>query len=119
MQFSTETMRPADRFEAYRSLYAGGTDAIRLGAQFSARLEARPLGEMVAFERWLDHVGHERTMRRIRQDGFEHFVMQLNLSGRLVAHAGDVPFATLLGRRGGSAIAGGAFNGALLAEAGR
>ncbi|ORE90454.1 helix-turn-helix domain-containing protein [Aurantimonas sp. 22II-16-19i] len=89
VQFSTETMRPADRFEAYRSLYAGGTDAIRLGSQFSARLEARPLGEIVAFERWLDHVGHDRTMRRIRQDGFEHFVMQLNLSGRLVAHTGD------------------------------
>jgi len=34
----------------------------------------------------------------------------------LVAHAGEVPFATLLGRRGGSAIAGGALNGALFAE---
>ena len=28
----------------------------------------------------------------------------------LIAHAGDVPYATVLGRRGGSAMASGALN---------
>lgn len=36
----------------------------------------------------------------------------------LVAHAGDVPFVTVLGRRGGSAMAGGALNGALMGGGG-
>ena len=89
VRFSSAELSPEDQFEAYRNLYAGGTDAIRIGPQFSARLEARPLGEIIVFERWLNHVAHDRTMGRVRQDGFEHFVIQANLSGVLVAHTPD------------------------------
>lgn len=42
------------------------------------------------------------------------FVGAAESKDALVHHAGDVPFVTVLGRRGGSAMAGGALNGALL-----
>lgn len=42
------------------------------------------------------------------------FVGAAESKDALVEHAGDVPFVTVLGRRGGSAMAGGALNGALL-----
>jgi AraC-like DNA-binding protein len=89
LRFSSDTFALKDRFEAYRDLYAGGTEVTRLGADFAAQFEARPLGELVIFERWLNDVAHERSAQRIRQDGFEHFVMQLNLSGVLVVETAD------------------------------
>jgi precorrin-8X/cobalt-precorrin-8 methylmutase len=46
------------------------------------------------------------------------FVGAAESKDALVAHAGDVPFVTVLGRRGGSAMAGGALNGALLGGGG-
>jgi len=46
------------------------------------------------------------------------FVGAAESKDALAAHAGDVPFVTVLGRRGGSAMAGGALNGALLGGGG-
>jgi AraC-like DNA-binding protein len=89
VRFSTEDFYAQDRAEAYRSLYAGGTDVTCLGSGFAARLEARPLGEVVVFERWLSEVAHDRTVQRIRQDGLEHFVMQTPLSGTLRTRTAD------------------------------
>jgi len=84
MRFSTAAFAPEDGFEAYRTLYAGGSDVSRLGSGFGAQLEVRPLGDVVIFQRWLNDVAHERAAHRIRQDGFEHFVLQMPIAGCLV-----------------------------------
>jgi len=89
MRFSTAAFAPGDGFDAYRTLYAGGSDVSRLGSGFGAQLEVRPLGDVVIFQRWLNDVAHERSSQRIRQDGFEHFVLQIPLAGSLVTQTPD------------------------------
>lgn len=89
--FSTDDLPEAERFETYRRLYAGGTDATQTGPGFHAHVRAISLGRIVAFERRLNAVAHERTAERVRQSGFEHFTVQLNVSGRFLAHAGAGP----------------------------
>ncbi|MEX6506637.1 hypothetical protein [Jiella sp. M17.18] len=81
--FDTAVLDPSDRFEAYRFLYAGGSDACAIGLHFSAAVSARPLDGMVLFERRLAQVSHERTPARVRGDDFEHVVLQLVLSGEM------------------------------------
>ncbi|MBC7282293.1 helix-turn-helix domain-containing protein [Hoeflea sp.] len=89
MRFSTAAFAPEDGFDAYRTLYAGGSDVSRLGSGFGAQLEVRPLGDVVIFQRWLNDVAHERSSQRIRQDDFEHFVVQMPLTGSLVTQTPD------------------------------
>ncbi|WAP71021.1 helix-turn-helix domain-containing protein [Jiella pelagia] len=89
--FDAQEMAGADRFEAYRGLYASGSDVSLAGADFRARVEVQKLGRLVMFERHLNDVTHERTPRRVRADGFEHFTLQLNLSGRLLADLPEGP----------------------------
>lgn len=89
--FDSEAFHEEDRFDAYRQLYAGGSDVEVTGPGFRARVEAQRLGRLLLFERRLNGVSHERTPRRVRGDGFEHFTLQLNLSGRLLA---EVPEGT-------------------------
>ena len=83
--FDAQKVTGTDRFEAYRGLYASGSDVSLAGTDFQARVEVQKLGRLVMFERHLNDVAHERTARRVRTDGFEHFTLQLNLSGRLLA----------------------------------
>lgn len=87
--FSTDDIPEADRFETYRRLYAVGTDAIQTGPHFHAHVRAVSLGCIVAFDRRLNAVAHERTAERVRQAGFEHFTVQLNVSGRFGADVGQ------------------------------
>lgn len=54
------------------------------GTRFHARVEAWRLGKLVMFDRHLNDVTHERSVRRASVDGFQHFTLQLNLSGQLL-----------------------------------
>ena len=87
--FSTDDIPEADRFETYRRLYAAGADAIQTGPDFHAHVQAVSFGRVVAFERRLNAVAHERSAERVRQNGFEHFTVHLNVSGRFQADVGD------------------------------
>jgi len=86
--FSTDGIPEAERFETYRRLYAGGTDATQTGPGFYAHVRAVSLGRIIAFDRRLNAVAHQRTAERVRQTGFEHFTVQLNVSGRFHAEVG-------------------------------
>jgi AraC-like DNA-binding protein len=86
--FSTDDFPESERFDAYHRLYAGGTNVIQTGPDFHAHVRAVSLGCIVAFDRRLNAVAHERTAERVRQTGFEHFTVQLNLSGRFHVEAG-------------------------------
>lgn len=81
--FDSSALQQEHRFDAYRDLYAGGSDVGTSGQAFSARVKASRLGKFVMFERKLNDVTHERSLRRANVDGFEHFTLQLNLSGLL------------------------------------
>lgn len=87
--FDTFSLQPDQRFDAYRELYAGGSDVSVSSADFHARVEARRLGKLVMFERNLHAVTHERSLRRANVDGFEHYTLQLNLSGQLLVETPD------------------------------
>ncbi|NDW06149.1 helix-turn-helix domain-containing protein [Jiella pacifica] len=87
--FDAQKVVSTDRFEAYRGLYASGSDVALAGGDFRARVEVQKLGRLVMFDRHLNDVVHERTVRRVKADGFEHFTLQLNLSGRLLAELPD------------------------------
>lgn len=87
--FDSSTLLPDQGFDAYRDLYAGGSDVDLCGPDFQARVEARKLGKLVIFDRKLNGVSHERTARRAGVDGFQHFTLQLNLSGTLLAQTPD------------------------------
>jgi len=89
MRFSTTAFAPEDGFDAYRNLYAGGSEVTRLGPGFGAELEVRPLGDIVVFKRRLNDVAHERSSQRVQQDDFEHFVMQAPVAGSLVTQTAE------------------------------
>ncbi|EAU40020.1 transcriptional regulator, AraC family protein [Fulvimarina pelagi HTCC2506] len=101
LRFCSTDYRPDDAAEAYRSLYAGGSDVRIADRAFSARFEARTVGPIVIFDRWLSGVSHERSTQKIRTDGFEHFVLQANLGGELVV---TTPDATKIIRPGEIAL---------------
>lgn len=81
--FDSAALQPQDSFDAYRDLYAGGSDVSTNGHGFRGWVKASRLGKLVMFERKLNDVAHERSLRRASADGFEHFTLQLNLSGQL------------------------------------
>lgn len=81
--FDTIGMTPDAAFERYRELYGVGTDALRLGPDFSAKVEAWRLDRMLLFHRRLNDVGHRRDAKRTRSDGFNHFTATLLLGGKL------------------------------------
>lgn len=68
-------------FEAYRELYAGGSDVAATGAPFQARVEAHRLERLIVFERRLSGVAHSRDPARVRRDGYDHFTLQLLYDG--------------------------------------
>ncbi|QRE72914.1 helix-turn-helix domain-containing protein [Methylobacterium aquaticum] len=88
-----------DAFEAYRTLYSGGSDVERLGASsggFAAaplrtEVVAHRLPRMLLFDRRLAGVSHARAPRRVARDGFDHVTFHLVLSGSMML---EVPGAT-------------------------
>ncbi|MGZ9721702.1 helix-turn-helix domain-containing protein [Rhizobium miluonense] len=82
--FDSLDLHQDQSFDAYRALYTGGSDVETNGTDFYAHIVAKRLGKLVMFDRHLNGVTHERSLRRAGADGFEHFVLQLNLSGQLL-----------------------------------
>lgn len=89
LTFDSEDIASDERFEAYHALYRGGTDVSPTSDTFRARVEAQRMGQLVMVERHLNGAQHERTLQRVRTDGFEHFTLQLVLSGRLLVETPD------------------------------
>ena len=81
-RFDSDSLPPDQAFEAYRRLYAAGSDVSRGAGHFFARVRAVRLDGLLLFERRLDGVVHSRTARA-GQDGFDHFALHLVLDGEL------------------------------------
>ncbi|WP_374513274.1 helix-turn-helix domain-containing protein [Brevundimonas sp.] len=99
-EFDSRLLPPDQAFEAYRRLYAGGSDVEQVGP-FEARVRSLSLDGLVLFERYIDGVSHSRTARAGR-DQFRHFALHLVRDGELrgssesgfeVARAGDLVVA--------------------------
>lgn len=77
-----------ESFEAYRKLYAVGSD-VSLGERpFRARVRAGQLDNLILYDRRLDGVIHDRSERAGRDD-FDHFAVHLILSGALAGSSGS------------------------------
>ena len=87
LSFSSAAAGPADPFEAYRELYAGGADTARFGGRFHAKVHVHRFPRMLIFERRLHGVTHSRGPARVRRDGFDHVAVHLVLSGSFVGGA--------------------------------
>jgi AraC-like DNA-binding protein len=70
-----------DSFAAYHDLYAPVADVVRLEGAFSVKVAAHRIGEILAFDRQLKGVGHSRSPKRVAQNAFDHFTVQLALRG--------------------------------------
>lgn len=80
---------PSDRrFDRYRDVYSGGTDAIEIGPNFDARMTGVSLDRSIIYERHLHDVGHDRTAVRCRRDGMEHFTLTTAISGEFHVDSG-------------------------------
>ena len=99
-EFDSATLPPGEGFDAYRALYAEGSDVERVG-DFRARVRSFNLEGVVLFERKLDGVAHSR-LKRAGRDQFRHFALHLVLDGELkggsesgfeVARKGDLVIA--------------------------
>lgn len=80
--FDSDALPPGQAFDAYRRLYAIGSDVSRGGGPFFAWVRAVRLDGMILFERRLNGVVHSRSARAGR-DRFDHFALHLVLSGEL------------------------------------
>lgn len=89
LQFDSDALPPAERFAAYRDLYNGGADAVRLGADFRVRLKGWSLGRVTLFDRHLNDVGHDRTRERAMSDAFDHFVLTFVVAGEVEVDTGQ------------------------------
>jgi len=89
-QFAYFAPQPEDgnAFALYRDLYSGGVDVHPLGEGFFAEVKAWRLAGIILFDRRLASVAHERTAERVRQDGFDHFTVQLLVEGKFEIDSG-------------------------------
>ena len=85
-RFNSADLPQTEAFEAYRDLYALGSDTTRSGGAFIANVTAWRLDRIVLFERHLSGVTHSRK-GRAGVDGFDHYVVTLLRSGRLAGEA--------------------------------
>lgn len=81
--FNSRTLPEDDAFAAYALLYDNGSDVTRGVGAFQAEVRAWRLEGMLLFERRLSGVVHSRSTRAAT-DGFDHVVLSLVLSGRVV-----------------------------------
>ena len=82
LEFTSEGLAPDAAFEAYKRLYARGSDVLPGPGLFHARLRAVRLGSLILYDRELNGVSHARS-ERVAADGFNHFAVHLVLAGRL------------------------------------
>jgi len=81
-RFDSHAFPPDEAFEAYRRLYALGSDVERGSGPFLAWVRAVRLDGLLLFERRLNGVIHSRA-RRAGVDSFDHFALHLVLAGTL------------------------------------
>lgn len=81
--FNSQSLSGEDAFAAYALLYDNGSDVTRGGGEFRAEVKAWRLEGMLLFERRLSGVVHSRSARAAT-DGFDHVVLSLVLSGRVL-----------------------------------
>lgn len=81
--FNSQSLSGEDAFAAYVLLYDNGSDVTRGAGEFRAEVRAWRLEGMLLFERRLSGVVHSRSARAAT-DGFDHVVLSLVLSGRVV-----------------------------------
>ncbi len=81
--FNSHTLPEEDAFQAYARLYDNGSDVARGDGEFRAEVRAWRLEGLLLFERRLSGVVHSRSARAAT-DGFDHIVLSLVLSGRVV-----------------------------------
>jgi AraC-like DNA-binding protein len=84
LTFTSDKVRPQDRYEAYRELYASGSDVTLREADFHARVRAFRFKRMLVFDRQISGLVHERSQARVRRDGFDHFTLQFVRSGHFI-----------------------------------
>lgn len=87
-QFDSTLIAPDKRFDRYRDLYANGSDAVRMGPDFQARVTAWPHDRVTIYERILHDVGHVRDTGRAGVDGFDHMLLTLVADGVLEVDTG-------------------------------
>jgi AraC-like DNA-binding protein len=71
-------------FGAYHDLYPVASDVAMMGDHFHAEATAHRLSRMIVINRRLSGVSHSRSLTHVRRDGFDHIVLQLLVSGRLM-----------------------------------
>lgn len=81
--FNSDTLPNEEAFAAYALLYDNGSDVTRGQGPFRAEVRAWRLEGMLLFERRLSGVVHSRSARAAT-DGFDHVVLSLVVSGRVV-----------------------------------
>lgn len=81
--FNSLTLPEDEAFAAYARLYDNGSDVSRGAGAFRAEVRAWRLEGLLLFERRLSGVVHSRNARA-GSDGFDHVVLSLVLSGRVV-----------------------------------
>lgn len=79
--FDSAAFPPGEAFDAYRRLYALGSDVSRGPGPFLARVSGVRLDGLLLFDRRLDGVVHARD--GAMRDGFDHFALHLVLDGEL------------------------------------
>ncbi|MDR4307706.1 helix-turn-helix domain-containing protein [Chelatococcus sambhunathii] len=86
LRFSSDAPALADDdgFGAYHDLYATVADAERLDRSFAVEVEGRRLNELLLFDRSMRAVRHVRSEKRVMRNGFDHFTVQIPLSGELL-----------------------------------
>lgn len=89
LSFDSESFPPASRFEQYRLANRGGADAYEVGPNFRAKVQRWRLERIVIHERWFNDVVHERIGARAAQDGVEHFMLTVVLSGGYEVDSGQ------------------------------
>ena len=99
-EFDSQGFTGGEAFEEYRTLYAGGSEVVRVG-ECRAKVRSLNLDGLVLYERLIDGVVHSR-LNRAGQDQFRHFALHLVLDGELrgskesgfdVARRGDLVVA--------------------------
>lgn len=81
--FDSNGLAPDEAFDAYRRLYAVGSDVSRGTGPFLASVRAARLDGLLLFERRLNGVIHSRTARAGR-DRYNHFALHMVLEGALL-----------------------------------
>lgn len=88
--FDSQGRNEAQAFALYRDLYSKGSDVIRTGDPFFARVRAWRLDRTLLFAREYGGVIHRRH-ERVADDRFDHFVLHHVLDGELIGGPVDAP----------------------------